>query len=314
MRLVFMGTPEFALPSLKKLHDGPHDIVEVVTQPDRPRGRGRKLLPSEVKIAAQELGIPVWQPESLRETSAHDHIRALQPDLIVVVAFTILPPEILAVPASGCINLHASLLPKYRGAAPIQWAIINGETVTGVSVFFLEAAVDTGCIIRQASTRIGPDETYGDLYDRLKIFGAKELSLAVGDIAAGCVHTVPQDNTFSSRAPKLTRDDARIDWSASAEAIRNRVRGTNPAPGAWTMYAGESYCIFQIDPVHESERTRLPEAEPGQVVIAEPRRGLAVATGDVPVWISSLHPPGKREMTGRAWLNGADIHVGDTFD
>ncbi len=311
MRIVFMGTPEFSVPTLERLHATPHEITEVITRPDQPRGRGRHMEPPAVKVAAESLGLRVWQTDDLRSASTHEHIAELCPDLMVVVAFRILPPDILDIPRLGSINLHASLLPKYRGAAPINWALINGEKETGVSVFYLEPRVDTGRIIRQKAVSIRDDETYGELYDRLKHIGAEEVVRAVDDIAKGRAVGVPQDEDNASSARKLTRDDARIDWSQSSERIRNLVRGTTPAPGAWTTLDGVRFGINRVDIADADERNAA--VEPGTIVFADSKRGIAVRTGDGAVWLTIVHPPGKKPMLGDAWLRGARVEIGTRF-
>lgn len=311
MRIVFMGTPEFSVPTLEQLCESPHDIVGVITRPDQPRGRGRRMEPPAVKVAANSLQLPVWQTDDLKATSTREHIASLHPDLIVVVAFRILPPEILDIPRFGSINLHASLLPKYRGAAPINWALINGENETGVSVFFLEPRVDTGKIIRQKTVSIGHDETYGELYDRLKLIGVDEVVRAVDDIAEGRAAGTPQDERLASAARRLTRDDARIGWSQPSERIRNLVRGTTPTPGAWTTLGDSRFGICRIDIADDDDWDT--DVEPGTVVFADPKRGIVVRTGDGVVWLSVVHPSGKKPMSGDAWLRGARIAAGTRF-
>jgi len=304
-----MGTPDFSVPSLERLAASGHTLAGVITKPDAPRGRGRRLESSPVKLAAERLRIPCWQPESLRDEATRALFASLEPDLIVVVAFRILPPEVLAIPRLGAVNLHASLLPKYRGAAPVQWALINGETRTGVTVFQLEPTVDTGRIIRQREVEIGPDETYGELSTRLSTIGAEELAAAVEDLAEGRAHPLPQDETEATHAPKLVREDGKVHWTHSSRQIRNRVRGTTPAPGAYALLKGEPFGIRRADFADDVRR-----GKPGEIVVADPKRGVAVATGDGALWLTVVQPPGKRPMEGAAWVRGARPQVGQTFD
>ena len=313
MRIVFMGTPEISVPSLDILARGPHDLVGVVTRPDAPTGRSRRLRAPAVKVAATAHDLPVIQTDDLHDPAFHDRLAELRPDLIVVVAFRILPKAILRIPERGCINLHASLLPKYRGAAPINRAIINGDSETGVTVFQLDASVDTGGIVRQKRVDIGSDETFGGLYDRLKDIGAHEVAEALDDIAAGTAQNVAQDDSAATSAPKLTRDDARVDWSAPAETVRNLVRGTTPTPGAWTTLGGEPFRLHRVDHVPAPETT-CPAGAPGEIVLRDSRTGVAVATGEGAVWLTTVQPPGKRAMAGADWARGARIESGGFFE
>jgi methionyl-tRNA formyltransferase len=318
MRLIFMGTPDFGVPTLQTIARASHDsvsndLVEVITLPDRRKGRGRHAVPPPVKIAAEQLGIPVWQTDDLSSADTVDHIAALRPDIIIVVAFRILPTEILQIPTIGCINLHASLLPKYRGAAPINWAIINGERETGVSVFFLEKRVDTGRILRQARVGIGDDETYGDVYDRLSDVGSQEVVAALDMIADGKIDGMPQDHCLATRAPKLQKEDARIDWSKDAETIRNLVRGTTPAPSAWTTFRDTRIGILSTR-VAPFDEIGVAPGVPGVVVLSDPRNGVAIATGDSALWLTTVQPAGKRAMAGEEWVRGNSIVAGDRFE
>jgi len=309
MQLLFMGTPEFSVPTLDRLARGPHTIVEVITRPDAPQGRGRALQPPAVKLAAERLGLPVRQVESLRDETTISHVTSLAPDLIVVVAFRILPAEMLRIPHLGAINLHAALLPKYRGPAPIQRAIMDGEDTTGVTVFFLEPTVDTGGILRQRAVAIGRDETYGELSARLSEIGAEEIAAAVDDIAAGRARPVRQNEAHATSAPKLRKEDARIDWRLPAGRIRDLMRGTTPEPGAHAFWQGAPFPILRVDPASDA-----PAGAPGTIVIADPKRGVAVATGDGALWLTTVQPPGRRPMEGAAWARGARPQPGDRFE
>jgi methionyl-tRNA formyltransferase len=208
----------------------------------------------------------------------------------------------------GCINLHASLLPKYRGAAPIQWALINGEKATGVTVFLIEPAVDTGAIIRQREVAVGPDETYGELAARLSRIGAEEVVGALQELATGTARYLSQDESRATRAPKLTKNDGLLDWSGSSEEVRNRVRGVTPSPGAFTQWRGAPLVIWRVE--HAADP---PDGVPGEVVIADPRRGVAVRTADGALWLTTVQPAGKRAMGGAAWVRGARLQIGERF-
>ena len=298
-----MGTPDFAVPTLERLAASDHEIVSVVTREDAQRGRGRKLSPPEVKVAAEVLGLPVLQPSSLRDENFQSTLEELKPDLFVVVAFLILPRSLLKIPIHGSINLHPSLLPKYRGAAPIQWAIINGETETGLSTFRLKPKVDAGDILLQRTVAIGKDETAGELYERLKVDGAEIVADTVDGFAEGSLVPWPQDDVDASPAPKLTKESGRIDWMQSAEAIRNLVRGTNPFPGAFTSWKNG---ILKLHRVGLTSKTGAP----GRVLSAD-QEGLVVAAGSGALVLESIQPQGKKTMDGDAFLLGNDVAVGE---
>ena len=298
-----MGTPDFAVPTLERLAASDHEIVSVVTREDAQRGRGRKLSPPEVKVAAEVLGLPVLQPSSLRDENFQSTLEELKPDLFVVVAFLILPRSLLKIPIHGSINLHPSLLPKYRGAAPIQWAIINGETETGLSTFRLKPKVDAGDILLPRTVAIGKDETAGELYERLKVDGAEIVADTVDGFAEGSLVPWPQDDVDASPAPKLTKESGRIDWMQSAEAIRNLVRGTNPFPGAFTSWKNG---ILKLHRVGLTSKTGAP----GRVLSAD-QEGLVVAAGSGALVLESIQPQGKKTMDGDAFLLGNDVAVGE---
>ena len=304
-----MGTPDFGVPALKRLAASSHEIPAVVTKPDAPRGRGRTLTPPAIKTAAQELGLLVIQPESLKDPEFHASLAALEPDLFLVVAFSILPRELLAVPKYGSVNIHASLLPKYRGAAPIQWAIINGEETTGVSIFLLEPTVDTGGIVCQKETPVGPNETYGELYERLSQLGADAAFEALENLESGSYTPRQQDHTLATKAPKLSREDGRIDWTRPAEHIRNLIRGVTPAPGAFTTWNGKPFHLLKVD-IHEG----APAGVPGEIVQVDPKEGVVVSTGDGNLTLTRVKPAGKKAMDGTAWLLGARPEPGESFE
>ena len=308
MRLIFLGTPEFAVPSLQRLGESRHEIAAVVTNPDRPRGRGRQPRPPPVKEAAAEFGLGVLQPESPQDPDLIDQLRALQPDLLAVVAFSILPPELLAIPRCGAVNLHPSLLPAYRGAAPIVWAVIRGERETGITTFLLDQRVDAGGILLQRRTPVGPDETAGELEARLREAGADLLVETVDRLEEGTVQPRPQDEAGRTRAPKLSREDGRIDWNRTAETVRNHIRGTNPVPGAFTELGQGTLKVHRA----RVAETRLTGA-PGTVLECDPRTGLVVATRDGAVLLTELQPAGKPRMEGTAFVRGNPIAVGSRF-
>jgi methionyl-tRNA formyltransferase len=304
MRVVFMGTPEFALPSLRTLFQNNYDIVSVVTVPDKPAGRGLKELPSSVKKFAVENNLPVIQPITLKDKGFITDLEKLNADLFVIVAFRILPPEVYLIPRFGSFNLHASLLPRYRGAAPINWAIIRGERETGVTTFFLSEKVDTGDIILQSRVSIGSDETAGELHDRLATVGAEIVLQTVQLISAGSVKTYKQDKEKSSLAPKIFKNDCLIPWSKSSFEVHNIVRGLSPKPTAYTHHGSALLKIY---------RTRISSTaghtESGTVLEADER--LRIATGDGSIEILEIQQEGKKRMTTEEFLRGYKLRTGE---
>jgi methionyl-tRNA formyltransferase len=307
MKIVFMGTPDFAVPSLQGLVQSEHEVVAVVTAPDRPAGRGRRLRASPVKKVAQEMNLPLLQPDDLRDPEFLKQLKAVNADLFIVVAFRILPPEVFTIPPKGTVNLHASLLPKYRGAAPIHWAIIHGERETGVTTFFIEEKVDTGEIILQEKVAIGDEETAGELSERLADLGARVLLQTVRLIASGEVHRKKQKGA-ASKAPKITREMCRIDWSKTAVELHNFVRGLSPEPAAFCLFRGKEVKIYRTRP-HDA-RTNFG---PGTVVGVEEDQ-INVATGKGVISILELQLPGKRRMSAADFLRGNRLEVGDVFE
>ena len=306
MRIIFMGTPDFAVPSLQRLAAEGYKPVAVVTGPDKPRGRGQVVRPTPVKKAAIELGVDtILQPTSVKEPSFAEDIRALEADLIVVVAFRILPPAVFGAAKLGSINLHGSLLPKYRGAAPINRAVMAGESETGVTTFFLREAVDTGNLILQRGMEIGPDETAGEVHDRMMELGAQVVVETVRLIEAGKAEAVPQEDVLATPAPKVFREDAQIPWDLPAPEVHNLIRGLSPFPGAWT---------YLDDALVKVYRTRLAEGvgEPGEVIMAGERLVAACGTGAIE--IVELQLEGKRRMTAEDFLHGHDLRVGQLFN
>ena len=310
MRVVFMGTPDFAVPTLAAIaaRSNLAEVVAVVTQPDRPRGRGKKLSPSPVKAWAVAHDIPVLQPVRARDTAFVTAFRDLKPDVAVVVAFgQILSQEVLDVPVYGCINVHASLLPKYRGAAPIQHAIMAGEQVTGITTMQMDAGLDTGDMLLWREVPIHADTTYGTLHDALMETGASLLVETLERLAAGTLVRIPQTGT-SCYAARITRETVAMDWSKKAQELDAFVRGLNPVPYAQTSLDG---AVYKIGAMHRSER--VASAPAGTIVAADRKAGLIVATGDEDVEITEIQAPGKKMMEAHAFLNGYTLPVGGRF-
>ncbi|MDW8058966.1 MAG: methionyl-tRNA formyltransferase [Thermomicrobium sp.] len=309
IRLVFLGTPEFAVPSLERLAREPDfRIVLVVTQPDRPAGRGRELRPPAVKRAALALGLPVVQPASLRDLAIPERIVAVSPHVGVVVAYgELVPKRLLDLPSHGFLNVHPSLLPKYRGASPIQAAILNGDPITGVTIIRLTPSLDAGPIVRQVSVPIREDDTAGTLSERLALVAAEMLPETIRDWIAGRIVPIPQDERAATYTRPLGKEDGRIDWSNSSEAIARAVRAFQPWPSAWTTLAGK---VVKILKVHSIELdVSLP---PGCMV---PLRSiLAVATGTGGLALDVVQPEGKRPMSGIDWWRGLRVDPGVCFD
>ncbi len=307
MRIVFMGTPDFAAASLKKLLDEGFDVVGVFTQPDKPKGRGMELAYSPVKALALEHSLPVFQPVKMRDGTALAAVKSLAPDILVVVAYgRILPDDILAVPKYGAINVHGSLLPKYRGAAPIQWAVLNGDKVTGVSTMYLASEMDTGDIIYTAETEIGEFETSGELFDRLKVMGAELLVKTLRDIEAGTAPRIPQDHSKASYVKMLDKSDSPIDWTRSARGVIKQIYGLQPWPAATAELDGTVYKIFAA--AYTDTHT---DKAPGTVVSAG-KAGIEVACGGgETVMITELQAPGKKRMSAADFLRGHTVTVGN---
>jgi methionyl-tRNA formyltransferase len=304
MRIVFLGNAGFGIPVLRAFA-GNHEVAAVVTRPDREEGRGRKLRPSPVKEAALALGLETIEVERLRDESFIRRLHGLEADLFFVVAFRILPREVFAIPPLGTINLHASLLPDYRGAAPINWAIINGDPMTGLTTFYIEETVDTGDVILNEPVAIDPDETAGELAARMSDKGASLALKTIDLIGRGGASGLRQPLRGGRPAPKLFKEDGLIDWTGDALAIHNRVRGMNPAPGAFTVRDGTPLKIHRTKPLDEA-----PSGDPGRSVEASPRGGLAVACGKGVLRILELQPPGKRPMDGPSFVRGYRVEAG----
>ncbi len=300
MRIVFMGTPDFAAASLEKLIEEGFDVVGVFTQPDRPKGRGMDLAFSPVKEIALSAGIPVFQPEKMRDGTALCDLRALQPDVLVVVAYgRILPDEMLAVPPLGAVNVHGSLLPKYRGAAPIQWAVLNGDATTGVSTMYLASEMDSGDIIYTEETAIGEKETSGELFDRLKDMGAELLVRTLRDIGTGTAPRRAQDHSRASYVHMLDKSLCPIDWNRSPREVLKWICGLQPWPVATMELEGKTYRVFDAD--YSDNRT---DKAPGSVVSAG-EQGIEIAcSGGETLYVTELQAPGKKRMRAAEFLRG----------
>jgi methionyl-tRNA formyltransferase len=303
LRLVFMGTPEFAVPALQRLIDRGEVVSAVVTQPDRPKGRGQHLAPPPVKLLAEGHGIPVLQPAKVRGPEFIEVMRELRPDLIVVVAFgQILPKALLDIPRHGCINIHASLLPRYRGAAPINWCIINGETETGVTTMQMDVGLDTGDMLLRKATPIDPDETAQALHDRLSLIGAEALGETLDLLVSGMITPEKQDDLFSSYAPMLKKEDGLIDWDREPQTIRNLVRGLTPWPGAYSFLGEKTLKILRC---RVADGTGIP----GTVLRAD-RSGLVIACRNGSLLVEELQLEGKNRLSAKDFLAGHNIKPG----
>lgn len=306
MRILFMGTPDFAAESLKALVNAGKNVVGVVSQPDKPKGRGHKLTPTDVKAAAMDSGIPVFQPEKIKNGELMPVLEELKPDVIIVVAYgKILPSYVLNYPEFGCINVHASLLPKYRGAAPIQWVIINGEKVTGVTTMQMDEGLDTGAMLMSEQTEIGEYETAGELFDRLAALGGELLLKTLDSLEAGTLKPVKQNETDSSYAPLIRRETGVIDWSKSAREISKLICGMNPWPLASTIYEGGTLKIAsaEVDAENTNETA-------GKVLSLEKGRGLKVACGEGCLYITTAQFPESKKMNVEDYARGHEINIG----
>ena len=317
MRLVFMGTPDFAVPSLRALVMAGHDVVGVFTQPDRPAGRGKNLKPSPVKVAAEELGLLVFQPEKIKTPEGIQQLRSLAPDGIIVVAYgQILSSEILQMPSKGCINVHASLLPSYRGAAPIHWAVMKGETRTGVTTMLMDEGLDTGDMLLKREVQISNVATTGEIHDKLAMLGGELLIETLKEVEMGSLNPIPQMGE-SNYAPLLKREHERLDWSHRAAELHDQIRGLNPWPGAFATFRGENLKIWRsapfLQPVKNLETeafSKVATVDPGQILqVLED--SLVVQTGDGVLRILEVQPAGKRSMSARDFFNGRHGQVGE---
>ncbi len=308
MQIVFMGTPDFAVPTLTALHKAGQEVLVVLTQPDRPSGRGKKLRPSPIKTSALELGIPVWQPEKLKEGDWVDKLTSqFQPQAVVVVAYgQILPEKILKWPLLGCINVHASLLPAYRGAAPIQRAVMEGQKETGVTTMLMNEGLDSGDILLQKALPIKPEDTASSIHDQLAVMGAELLVTTLQRLEQGQIVPWPQEEAQSCYAAKLTSQDEIIDWNRPAEEIFNQIRGLNSWPGARTFWQGQVLKIWQSEP---QEGLSCDQAKPGTILECS-KNNLLIATGTCPLQIQELQLQGGKRLATADFLRGKELLPG----
>lgn len=311
LRIVFCGTPEFAVPSLRRLAERTEFSIEaVITQPDRPRGRGQHVTACPVKEAALDLALPVEQPEKIKSESAQDFLKRIAPDAVVIIAYgQIIPASLLKIPRLGWINLHASLLPRYRGAAPIHWAIANGEIVTGLTTMQIDAGMDTGPTLLRCEVGIEPDETSPELAARMSVLGAELIAESLLQFDRKEISLTPQDERLTSYAPILKKEDGRIEWSQTAQAIYNRMRGFAPWPGTFTTFRGQTCHIWGRPETISSAGAR---SSPGQIVPSS--KGLSVACGEgTCIRVESVQAEGRKKISALEFANGARIVSGDRF-
>jgi len=305
LRIIFMGTPDFAAATLQALIDGPDEVVALVTQPDRAKGRGKKLAPPPTKVLAESVDIPVLQPTKIKTEAFRNGLLTYQPDLIVVTAYgRILPKSLLELAPLGCINVHGSLLPKYRGAAPIQWSVINGEKEAGVTIIQMNEGMDTGDILLKAKIKTEPEETAGSLFDKLALLGSATLLKAIEGLQEGTLIPVAQDHESATVAPMLKKDDGLIDWQKDAKEIDCLIRGLDPWPTAFCFLNAKRLRLFRPEVLHKDS-----DAKPGTVVQAD-KRGIFMACGKNTLLIKEIQPEGKKRMTVESFLCGHPIPAG----
>ena len=318
MKVVFMGTPDFAEESLKAIYEAGYEIIGVVTNPDKPKGRGMKMIPSPVKEFAMEKKLTIYQPEKVKENEEFINVlKALQPDVICVVAYgKILPKEILDIPPYGCINVHASLLPQYRGAAPVQWAVLNGDKTTGVTTMYMDVGMDTGDMILKQKVEIGEDETTGELWDRLKVIGGELLVETLKQIEKGIAPREKQGEDFTV-APMLSKDMAKIDWDyKTAEEIKNLVRGLNPIMGAYTFLNGKKIKFWKVKVAGEDEiyAENLGFLTNGTVIVSDPKDGIFIKCKEGILKVLEIQGENAKRMTIQDYLRGNPIQEFDVFE
>ena len=315
LKIVFFGTPDFAVESLRRIVEGGYNVVGVITMPDKPAGRGHKLLQSPVKQYVVEKGLHLMQPVKLKDPECVEELRSLDADLFIVIAFRMLPEVVWSMPRLGTFNLHASLLPRYRGAAPINWAVINGDTETGVTTFFLKHEIDTGDIIAQERVDILPTDNVGDVHDRLMMLGADLTIDTIESIIDGTLKTIPQDqlvgDTEPTPAPKIFKETCRIDWNRPAREIHNLVRGLSPYPAAWSVLTDDGKEVGSVKIFETAVLDGWADVEPGQIVIDRYR--LMVGCSDGLIEVLSLQPQGKRRMSASDFLRGSHL-VSPSFE
>lgn len=305
MKVVYMGTPEFAVPCLKALIDK-HEVTAVISQPDKPKGRGKKLMPTPVKEEALKHDIPVFQPEKIKDESFIKTLSEIEADIFVVAAYgQILPEAVLKMPKYGCINVHGSLLPEYRGAAPIQQAIIDGKDVTGITIMYMEKGLDSGDMLLKCQIPITPEDTYGTLHDKMKDAGAKLLLEALDKIENGEVVPEKQDSSLATYAHRIEKSMGHIDWNNSGRKIINLIRGLNPAPGAYTLYNEDTIKLWKAVEVN-SDYNGIP----GEIVDVDPKRGFTVKTGDGAILIEEMQAKGGKKMSSADYLRGHSLEKG----
>ena len=305
MRVIFMGTPDFAVPSLEALLTK-HEVVLVVTQPDKPKGRGKKMVPTPVKACALEHGIPVLQPEKVKEPEFVEQLRSYEPDLIAVTAFgQILSEPILEMPKYGCINVHGSLLPKYRGAAPMQWSIIDGEKVTGITTMYMAKGLDSGDMLLKAEVEITDEDTFATIHDKMAVTGANLLLDTLDQLEAGTLERIPQDHDAATYAPMITKETGHIDWSKNRQDIINLIRGLNPVPAAYTIYEEEVLKIFGAV-VSDVQADGAANGE----IVAVVKKGFVVKCGDGCLLITEVQARGGKRMMTDAYLRGHAMKEG----
>jgi len=309
MKIIYMGTPAFAVPSLEALVKH-HQVLAVCTQPDRPAGRGYKLAPSPVKVKAVEYDLPVLQPETLRITESKEtrtRLKAYGADIFVVAAYgIILPKGILNMPPLGCINVHASLLPKYRGSSPIHGALLNGEEKSGITIIHMDTGIDTGDMIIKKELEISPEERFPSLHDRMAVLGSEALLEALTLLEKGIAPRIPQDDTLSCYAPMLQKTDALINWEWETARIINLTRALDPWPGPYTMHDGKPLKIWRLEPAEIWNGS----GKPGTVLAVDPKKGLLIKTGDSAAWATELQGDGSKRMLAPDYLRGRKIEIG----
>ena len=307
MKIIFMGTPDFAVPSLEMLMNEGYEVLAVVTQPDKPKGRGNKMAAPPVKEFALKNNISVLQPEKIKTPEFIEQIRALGPDLLITAAYgRILSGELLKVPVYGCINVHGSLLPEYRGAAPINWAVINGETKTGITTMFTDVGLDTGDMLLKRELEIGPDTTVGELHDKMALLGAQVLKDTLSELKNGALKRIPQEDSKSSYAPMMNRELGRIDWNKTAGEIHNLVRGTDPWPGAYTFLNGERMRVWKTKLIQEKGSGHTP----GKIVKID-SEGILVKCSDDCILIKEVQFDSSKRMSVGDYIRGHQINMGE---
>jgi methionyl-tRNA formyltransferase len=311
LRIVFCGTPEFAVPSLRRLAERPEFSIEaVITQPDRPRGRGQHVSSSPVKEAAIEIGLHVYQPETIKSESSQDFLKRIAPDAVVIIAYgQIIPARLLAIPRLGWLNLHASLLPRYRGAAPIHWAIANGETITGLTTMQIDAGMDTGPMLLRREVEIGPDETAPELAKRMSVVGAELIAESLLRFDRGEISPSPQEKKDATYAPILKKEDGRIDWGLTSQQIYKRMRGFTPWPGSYSTFRGQT-CHLWGRP--DADRAAGALITPGEIV-PSPKEIYVACGGKTCLRLESVQIEGRKKISAREFANGAHITPSDRF-